>query len=65
MIDRWLEIIASKLRSENVTQENYTHRYAITILSNCVAADKLIKILTENENEIIAKLNRSQQQKLF
>lgn len=48
--------IACKLECHGINAINYNTNEAISILSNCVLATKLINLLIENEQEIKNRL---------
>ncbi len=50
------ESIASKLKCEGLTKENYSPVKAMEKLKRCALSTKLCVILQHNENKIIQKL---------
>lgn len=48
--------IAMKLATHGVNMTNYDKMQNISILANCVAANKLISIYSMNENAVIEHL---------
>lgn len=55
-MNQLIQQIAGKLHSEGVYRYNYNQTKAIKILSNCVAKNRLIQTLKENEQQIIQLL---------
>jgi hypothetical protein len=55
-MNQLIQQIAGKLHSEGVYRSNYNQTKAIEILSNCVAKNRLIQTLKENEQQIIQLL---------
>ena len=65
MIEKWIELVAAKLRCEGITQENYMLNGALAVIKDCLAAKRMSKTLIDNEKEIIMRLNGVEQDKLF
>ena len=55
-MNQLIQQIAGKLQIEGVCRSNYNQTKAIEILSNCVAKNRLIQTLKENEQQIIQLL---------
>jgi hypothetical protein len=56
MTKELIKIIAMKLAVHGVNISNYNKMQNISILANCVAANKLISIYSMNENAVIEHL---------
>jgi hypothetical protein len=56
MTKELIKIIAMKLAVHGVNIRNYNKMQNISILSNCVSANKLISIYSMNESAVIEQL---------
>lgn len=65
MVEKWIELVAMKLRCEGITQDNYTLINALAVIKDCLAAKRMSETLVNNEEEIITRLNGVKQGKLF
>ena len=65
MTEKWIELVATKLRCEGITQENYTLNGALAAIKDCISSEKMSKMLIDNEKEIIMRLKSVKQGKLF
>ena len=65
MVEKWIELVATRLRCEGITQDNYTLNGALAAVKDCLAAKRMSKMLIDNEKEIIMRLKSVKQGKLF